>query len=336
MIKGTSRLKADPTAWLLEDDNPSVRARVLTDILERGPSDPDVARARAEIMTRGPVPKILARQNADGSWEEPDRFYRAKYKGTSWQLLILAELGADGRDPRVRKAAEFILANSWVRDGGGFSYERSATHGGGRPGGVIPCLTGNMTWALIRLGFGDDLRIKGAVDWIAKYQRYDDAEGEKPRGWPYDRYEMCWGRHSCHLGVVKALKAMAEIPLKKRSAAVRRSLSEGVEYLLKHHIFKKSHDLSRASRPGWLRFGFPLMYQSDLLEILGILLDLGIRDPRMREAVDIVAARQNAEGRWILANTFNGRWWVGLEHKGKPSKWITVRALNVLKRFDKE
>ena len=60
-----------------------------------------------------------------------------------------------------------------------------------------------------------------AVDWITAYQRFDDAEGEAPTGWPYDKLEMCWGRHTCHMGAVKALKALAEIP-PARSAGPRR------------------------------------------------------------------------------------------------------------------
>jgi hypothetical protein len=41
------------------------------------------------------VPSILAKQNDGGYWKEPHRFYTAKYKATVWQLMILAELGAD-------------------------------------------------------------------------------------------------------------------------------------------------------------------------------------------------------------------------------------------------
>ena len=49
------------------------------------------------------MPQILAAQLEDGHWEGRDRFYTAKYRGTVWQLLILAELGADGADERVRQ-----------------------------------------------------------------------------------------------------------------------------------------------------------------------------------------------------------------------------------------
>ena len=73
------------------------------------------------------------------------------------------------------------------------------------------------------------------------------------------------------------------------------------------------------------------MYQTDVLEILGILAKLGAAgDERAREARDLVAAKQDAEGRWKLQDTFNGRFVVDIETKGEPSRWITLRALRVL------
>ncbi len=75
------------------------------------------------------------------------------------------------------------------------------------------------------------------------------------------------------------------------------------------------------------------MYQSDVLEILGILTRLGYRDERMQEAVDILVSKQDAAGRWKLLDTFNGRFQVDIEEKGKPSKWITLNAIRVLKRY---
>ena len=228
---------------------------------------------------------------------------------------------------------------------------------------VIPCLTGNLVFSLILLGMLDDPRVGRAVDWITTYQRFDDAEGEAPTGWPYDKAEMCWGRHTCHMGAVKALKALAEIPPERRTPAVHGTISAGAEFLLRHHVHRRSHDLTRDSRPGWRRFGFPLMYQTDALEILLILTRLGregevalgadapaeavaaggagaapndtggtpiLGDERMREALDLVASRADAHGRWKLQQTFNDRFWVPIETKGEPSRWVTLRALEVL------
>ena len=117
-----SVLKADQTDWLLERDNPSVRCFTLTDILELSERDPEVMKAKREIMKVGVVPRILSKQKNAGNWEAPENFYiRSKYKGTVWQLIILAELGADGKDERIRKACEFILENSQDLVSGGFS-----------------------------------------------------------------------------------------------------------------------------------------------------------------------------------------------------------------------
>ncbi|MBE9513406.1 MAG: nitrogen fixation protein NifH [Chloroflexi bacterium] len=327
-----SVLEADPIDWLLSEDNPSVRYSTLVDILERPADDGEVRRAKRKVMETGVVPRILATQKADGYWESRGDFYvRTKYRGTVWQLIVLAELGADADDERIRKACDFILESSQDQRSGGFAYV-SSRNGGGDHSRVLPCLTGNMVWSLIRLGRLEDRRVRQGIDWITEYQRFDDGIGEAPKGWPYDGRERCWGRHTCHMGVVKAMKALAGIPAERRSTSVQRTIEVGAEYMLKHHVFKRSHDLTQVSKGSWLQFGFPLMWNTDVLEILGLLTELGYNDRRMQEAVDLIVSKQDSQGRWKLESTFNGRFQVSIEQKGKPSKWITLNSLKVLKR----
>ena len=351
MSTPASSSRPDPIPWLLKG-GAAERHAALTRLLGAPPDAPEVQEARRAIMTEGPVPRILAEQQADGHWEGPDRFYRAKYRGTVWTLLILAELGADGADARVRAACEAVLRDAQDPDSGGFSYDRSKKAGGGLHSGVIPCLTGNLVFSLVRLGMLDDPRVQRAVDWITTCQRFDDAEGDAPTGWPYDTLEMCWGRHTCSMGAIKALKALAEVPPERRTPAMHATISAGAEFFLRHHVHKRSHDLTRDSKPGWRRFGFPLMYQTDALEILLVLTRLGregevagaaadgaggtpiLGDERLREALDLVASRADAQGRWKLQQTFNGRFVVHIETKGEPSRWVTLRALEVLERTD--
>ncbi|GAI65648.1 unnamed protein product, partial [marine sediment metagenome] len=88
-----SKLNANPITWLLEDNNPSVRYFTLIDILEKAENDPEVRKTKEEIMKTGVVLKILAKQKEGGYWEDSQNFYTAKYKGTVWQIIILAELG---------------------------------------------------------------------------------------------------------------------------------------------------------------------------------------------------------------------------------------------------
>lgn len=320
----------DVIAWLLAADEASVRFFTLTTLLGEPDGAAGVEAARRAIMTSGSVPQILARQGEDGHWGERDAFYSAKYTGTSWTLLILAELGADGGDERVRRGCEALLRDAQDSAGGGFSVDRARKTGGGQHARVIPCLTGNMVFSLIRLGMLADPRVQQGVDWITTWARFDDGDGEPPDVLPYRSWQMCWGRHTCFMGAVKLLKALAEIPDDRRSPAVRRTLAEGTEFLLRHHVYKRSHDLSQTAKPGWRRFGFPLMYQTDVLEILDVLVKLGVRDERMQEAIDLIVTKRDGRGCWALAQTFNGRFHVDIENKGEPSRWLTLRALRVL------
>jgi hypothetical protein len=61
-----SFLKADPTDWLLEDENPSVKYLTLREILEKPESAPEVEKTRRNIMETGVVSKILAKQAPGG------------------------------------------------------------------------------------------------------------------------------------------------------------------------------------------------------------------------------------------------------------------------------
>ena len=317
--------------WLLEKDNPSVRYFTLINLLGKDLNDQEVVSARQAIMREGPVPRILAAQNDDGSWGLPDKFYTDKYSGTVWCLLILAELAAQPDDNQVRKACEFILKHPYNAESGGFSYVESAKTGGGLPSSVIPCLTGNMVYSLIQLGYLDDSRVQKALSWITTWQRADDGDGGAPAGSAYDRLEMCWGRHSCHMGVAKALKALAAVPVERRSPEISGKIGELAEYFLVHHLFRKSLNLQEVSKPGWLRLSFPLMYQTDILELLGIFASLGIHDERLGEAIEKLAAKKQADGRWIMETSMDDRIPVRFDPKGKASKWMTLRALTTLR-----
>ncbi len=317
--------------WLLEPENPAVRFLALTELLGRSPRAGEVREAHAAIMRRGAVPAILDRQRPEGCWEAPGSFYTAKYRGTVWQLIVLAEHRADGRDPRVRRACEFALAHSQDPASGGFAIGSAKRTPGGLPSQVIPCLTGNLVFSLLRLGYLGDERVEHGVEWLTRFLRFDDGGSGPPAGFPYARWEMCYGRHSCFMGVVKGLKALAEIPPDRRSAAVRRTIDAGAEFMLRHRVYQRSHHLGRTARPGWTRFGFPRMYQSDVLEVALLLLELGCRDERLADAIALVRARRGADGRWALQETFNGSFQVDIEVKGRPSKWITLNALRVMK-----
>ena len=148
--------------WLLEVDavNPGPRYFVLRELLGKAGNDPEVIRAQAAVMESGPLPAILEAQDPAGFWVKPGPGYGPKYRGTVWQIIFLAQLGADGRDPRVRAGCEYVLEHNRCRYGG-----LSAT---GVPSGLIHCLQGNLEAALIDLGWLGDERLDEALEWLAR------------------------------------------------------------------------------------------------------------------------------------------------------------------------
>lgn len=319
--------------WLLEVENPSVRYFALTSLLDVSLNDPIVIQAKADIMRNGIVPKILSKQNADGSWGDPDRFYLDTYRGTVWTLLILTELACDPQHPQIKKACEFLLEHSQIQETGGFSYVGNELTHLPMHSGVVPCLSGNMVYALIKLGYLDDIRVQRGIDWIVEFQRTDDGDQPRPRGKMYDKHQNCWGKHSCHMGVAKALKALSQIPNAVISDEQKAKRDQFIEYFLLHHIYKKSHNTDEIGCPSWLKFGFPQMYQTDILELTEIMADLHVEDVRLRDALHVIRDKQNPDGTWNLDHSFNGRMVVTIEKKGFPSKWITLKALKTLKAY---
>jgi hypothetical protein len=325
--------KEDTLNWLMEYENPSVRYFTLRDLLDKRADDPEVLKTKTFIMLRGPVARILSKQTRDGFWKKREDFYlKSKYKGTSWQIAILAELGASGKDDGIKQACEFILKHSQDVRSGGFAMQ-SSTYGGGDHNKICPCYTSNMVYSLLRFGYLHDPRVRKAISWLCKYQRFDDGDTRAPSEWPYRGFEQCWGKHTCFFSVIKTLRAFAEIPEQERTDEVIAIIKTSAEYMLAHHIFKQSHNLSEVSKPLFLKFSFPLIWHSDALEVMDLLTKLGYRDDRMIEAIELILSKQGDSGRWNLENTFNGRMLVNIERLKRPSKWITLSALRVLKRY---
>ncbi len=319
----------DVVDWLLSSPDPSVRLASLREFGGYSDTGPKIQVAIQEAMKTGPVPKIFAKQHPGGFWGNEKEFYNFKYKGTAWNIILLAQLGADGSDERVRSAAEFLLKRS-QHESGGFGYQGSAN--GGTASSILPCLHGNLVWSMLRFGMKDDVRVRAGIDWIAKYQRFDDNEGPAPKGWPYSR-KQCWGKHTCHLGAIKDLKAISAVSIDDRSAALKEVASAGAEHLLKHHLYRRSHNLSEIAKPAWTKLGFPLFWDTDALEMLEVLVDLGYRDERMDDAAELVLSKRLPDGRWVNERSYSGRLLTNVEKQGAPSQWVTLKAMSVLRRL---
>ena len=321
----TSLLK-DTVPWLLEEDNPSVRYWTLKDILQKSASDHEVKKAQKDIMESHTVTTILKNQSPDGFWASSENPYLPKYKATYHQLLILSELGASVCT-QIKKAIEHVFTYQY--NSGHFSFKQIKTERGKKSKLTDgACLTGNILRFLIHFGYLPDERTQKAINFLVNTHE----NGWSCRAYPIDKEKVF--PQNCYMGGVNPLIAFSMIPEKERTNKIKDIINQEVEIYLENEIFMylKDEKGEKKAKFGWRRFGFPLFYQSDALEVLDVLTRLGVTDDRMKKALDLVLSKKDENGRWILENTFNGKMWVDIEEKGYPSKWITLKAVRVLKR----
>ena len=261
--------------------------------------------------------------------------------------MLLGQLGIDRNDNRVRNACEHIF--QFQLDKGGFSsytqeraleeYEWLRGKGKSLPSPnewasslvfehQYSCLTGNVAAALIRIGYLNDPRVKKALEWLIRIQNKDG-------GWlcPYWKAHIK-DKHGCFYGTICPLEAFSEVPKKHLTKEMEQATKRGSEFLLMHRLFKADHHSYRVINQSWLKFGFPWFYGYNILRGLDILTKIGyVEDERLTDAVQILLQKRGQDGKWILESAPVGRMQANIEMKGKPSKWITLIALRVLKRL---
>ena len=342
-----SRIPGQTVEWLSEPDNPAVA--VLTRRRLLGESDSgELGTLWASRNGYAPVGRILGLMRPDGSWAPPERDYQ-KYGGSLWQIHFLGELWADGDDERVQQAAEYAFSRQ--KPDGGWSANPKASYD-------MPCLTANVGRALARMGWRDDPRIAHALESIIEsHQRLGFLGCSDMTPFSLNGY--------CHMLTPKVLLFLGEVPRTSwpegaeelrdacvealRDKGVFRSLPEefkefqaeiwplkGAERPAARERFLAEHEpLHYREKPGWLRFGFPLSYNSDALESLLALAGVGeTRRPEYEPAIELVESTADTEMRWALRTTFNGKMLADVEERGRPSKWLTWRALRVLSAFE--
>lgn len=324
--------------WLLEEDieNPGVRYFALADLLKRPTDDPEVVEARQSVMEQGPVPVILGTQDLEGFWEEPGTGYYPKYRGTVWSVIYLAQLGADPADPRVRAAGEYLLDNARTTNGV-FSMT-------GTPAGNIFCLAGNLGAALLDLGFAGDERLQQALDLMARFTTGEDIASADERRAPirYLKSGACGpgfccsanNRLPCAWGAVKVLRALARVPEAQRFPAMQSALETALGFLFSVDPATANYPAGYSDKPSrsWFRFGFPLFYVTDVLQTAEALTEAGYGgDPRLAATYDLILSKRDGAGRWKMEYTYAGKTWIDVEERGESSKWVTLRALRVLK-----
>jgi hypothetical protein len=312
----------DVLAWLLDSD-PALRWQVLADLADAEPAA--VAAEQARVAREGWGAALLAEQADDGRWDggtyrpgwaDDARPFFDAWTATHFVLQQLVDLGLEPASPEARHAV------GRVREHVRWEHEDEPYF----EGEVEPCING----VALRTAAYFDQPAERVVATLLRTQLPDG-------GW------NCWAEHGAAVSsfhsticAVEGLLAWehaghGSAEVTAEVTAVRRA---GEEYLLERGLVRRRSDGSVAD-PRMTLLSYPVRWYHDVLRGLEHFRLAGRRDPRLADAVELVRGKRDDRGRWALENEHQGPALLDLgQGEGFPSRWVTLRALRVLRWWD--
>jgi hypothetical protein len=311
--------------WLCTAD-PAIHWQVMRDILDA--PEADWQRVRRTVETTGWGARLLACQGDDGLWAggtfvprdfdwSTMRTVGQPWTATCWALSQLREFGLDPASPRARHLVEQITAHArWDHANEPF-WE----------GETDECINGRTV--ADGAYFGVDVS-----SIVARLLREQQADG----GWNCERYNgSLRASFDSTINVLEGLLAYERAT--GGTAATVAARESGEAYLLTRGLFRR-RSTGAIAQERYLTLSYPHRWRHDILRALDYFRSTaqhtGARpDPRLHEAIDLLRAKQQADGRWLLESQLPGATWFHLDDgPGAPSAWITLKALRVLRWAD--
>jgi hypothetical protein len=324
----------DPLPWLLENESPGVKYLAMRDVLTLPPDSAEFRTARRKAHKEGPIAEVLSHMEPAGYWVKPGPGYNPKYRSTVWALILLAQLGASiEEDKRIAKASSYLMDNALLAEG-------QFTLSGG-PSGTVDCLQGNLCWALLELGC-DPSQLAKPLEWMARTVTGEGMAKLGTRDAAVRYYSgkcgplfACGANNKlpCAWGGVKVILAMGSLPKKMRTPLITRAIREGADFFLSVDPATAAYPNGYSAKPNssWWKFGFPVFYVTDVLQIVEAMAALGFgRDSRLKNALALIRSKQDSKARWNLEYDYAGKTWVDFGPKKAPNKWVTLRAVRAL------
>ena len=297
------------TDWLLAGD-PAIRYLTHRDLLHATPEQCKALQAR--LPQEGICARLLACQHENGHWGL--YYYQPKWTCTHYTLLELKDLGAP---PALTACRSIILRmfDECTLPGGGMNLSRHA-----HPNDT--CVDA-MVLNYASYFCPEEPRLDQLAGHIMAEQRQDG-------GFTWDASADFGDPHTT-ICAMEGLGQYAASRASGKQVSVSEAMRGGVSFLLSNHLFIDSADRR------FQKLTYPARYRYDLLRALEFFARERICfDERMREAILWLAGKQTREGLWRLEHTHAGNVHFPLEEIGKPSRFITLKAMLVLRAYGRD
>jgi hypothetical protein len=314
-------LREELVKWLL-DGEPWTVYRTLTDLLDKEDEDSAVITAKTAISNHPFIKKIFEGLNKDGYWGTPKDIHTwwPKKNTTFWLLPVLADFGFTVEDKRIARACEYVFSTQLPF--GGFGWD-PPTH-------AYDCHSAIIIQSLARLGLLEDSRLQRAYHWLIKRQRLDGGF------WCKNTAQIGGSREkepSCAMATTFVLGALAQNPKLRNS----KTTIKGVNFLFecwknRGKIRYAGHDSQIGT--DWEKLKYPFTDYKILMS-LDVLSQFEHAKPRLQESemVKLLLSKRDEKGRFTPESII--KVWSDFDfgQKEKPSRWIMLLALRILKRI---
>jgi len=281
-------------------------------------------RSREQIVQR-----IFESQDANGFWKILAASHRnypvclhyvPAYKASIWTLILLADIGHDRNDERIKKPLCEITRHFFDPVHQIFCL--------GKDHFPIPCLNGNMIYLDCYFNGRPGEESLRALDFFYRHQRFDDGSYLNGKN-EFCSNTSCYGKHTCYWGVVKLLKGISFIPKALRTDAVNRLMEKCIRFILLHRVCYSSHRKDKIMIKGMDQLSFPNMYKSDFLEILWLLRREHVRSEQLFPAIEMLKSKRLPSDEWNLERKISNMT-ASVGEINTPNSFITQRAAEVL------
>lgn len=298
-------------AWLLEGDV-SIQYQVHRDLLET-----DKPGLQDRIASEGWGARFLCFRKKEGHWGQ--RFYQPKWISTHYTILDLKNLAISPTNKKIRESISQVIRTLKGPDGGILPI--------GREKKSDVCINGMLlNYAAYFRTAEDDL--KSIVDFLLSQHMQDG-------GFNCDSNRRKAVHSSMHttISVVEGILEYARNGYGYRLGELQEAEEKSREFLLQHRLFR-SDRTGKVIDKKMIMLSYPSRWRYDILRALDYFQYAGVNyDPRMQDALNILMVKRRKDNKWPVQAKHPGKTHFDMEVTGGPSRWNTLRALRVLKRF---